>query len=442
MELKRSTSGRSIPSLAQPPALNAEAEGALTASPESATNVSGETPTTSSPEEVKSAAATEDLPTPPDTPGPDVEAAIAADSVNPQDHEDSSAAAEPALGLAAQENAAEPTLANVRTISYHDDADVNIKVLEKSGTEVIYSVCSSVLQTASPVWKQVVASEARTSLNMTSDPCFGLGLLLSIAHYRFRNVPRVVDVAELYDIASTAEKYQAKNLLVPFVKSWLTETDFLAASTTSAKSAEQVLVAGGILGQIEWLTQLVSHCACNASLGADGTLLDSEGQPWSARPIASEIIDLIADVRLAAIAQIIKVVSDPVSKLLSPQSYPEEQISYCQAQSADESVREECEQLQLGSAIMGLTKVGLWPAPDPSRVKSSPVDLARSYAAVKMRRYLTPGFRFQENVDAEDPHGKCGFGHQVEIDKVLSSRTKLTAGIIEKLESHAKELGL
>lgn len=438
LELKRTPSGRSIPALAQTSTITVEAERVLSSSPKSATLSLGAAARTSSPEETKSSGATEDLPTPPDTPGPSTDAATTEENTAEPEECGDSETAENAKSIPA----AEPDLPDVKKVAYHEDADINITVKESNGDEAVYAVCSSVLQTASRIWKQNVQAQAASTIDMTPDPAFGLNVLFSIAHYKFQDLPQALDVGQLYDVAFVAEKYQTTTLLVPFVKSWLAEKDFPDAIGGSPSSTDKVLVAGWVLGQAQWLARLVSQCANNARLGTDGTLLDSEGKPWNAQPISSELLDLIAAVRQDAISQIIKVVSDPVSKLLSPQSYPGEQIRYCNAQAADESVREECEQLQLGSAIMGLTKARLWPPPEASRIDASPVELARAYAGVKMRRYLTPGLRFQDDEAVEDTHAQCGFGHQAEIDKILSRPAELTASLIQELVGRAKLSGV
>lgn len=389
----------------------------------------GEAAGAKSPEDIKSS--TEDLPTPPDTPGPSTEAATTNEAT--EDPAESAEADASDVVKDEPEAPAKPEAPAVKKVAYHEDADLEIKVRESDGEEAVYAVCSRALETASRVWKQGVPSE------MESDSAFALSVIFSIAHYKFQNVPQRLSDGELYDVALATEKSQTTSLLVPFVRNWLAET---TSTDSFPNGADKTLVAGWVLGQAQWVSRALSQCAYNASITADGTLLDSEGKPWNAQPVPSEVLDLIASVRLAAVTQIIKAVSDPVSKLLSPQSYPDEEIRYCHAQTSDESVREECEELQLGSAIMGLTKARLWPPPEASRIKTSPAELARAYTSVKIRRYLTPGLRFQEGEAAEDTHAQCGFGHQAEIEKTLNQPAQLTPGVVQELETRAKRSGV
>lgn len=423
--LQRTASGRSIPALTQTSAVTVEAERASSSS-RSASLSLGDATQTKAPADPKSANVTaasskaaEDLPTPPDTPGHSTDT-----------HE---TVVEPAV---------ETELPDVKKIQFHELADLDIKVQEPNGDDVIYSVRSSVLENASRVWRESNTSQATDAANLVSDPAFGLGVFFSIAHYKFQDLPQRLNIDELADVAAVAEKYQTMHLLSPFIKAWVAATKF--PDTSSPKAAEKILVTAWSLGQTQWLATAISQCAYNASIGADGKLLDSDGNPWDSQLVPSDVLELISAVRLDAIERIVKAVSAPVHKLLDSQSYPDEDTRYCHAEAADESVREECEQLQLGSAIMGLTKAKLWPAPEASRVKKSPVELALQYASIRMRRFQTPGLRFKEEETAEDTHAQCGFGHQDEIEKILDLATSahLSSQLIKQLQLRAKASGV
>lgn len=385
----------------------------------------------------------EDLPTPPQTPGhSSVEAATTSGETGGNE--------EAALGTGetqteeAPEEAQEP---DVKKVSYHDDADLNVKVRESDGADVIYSVRACVLESASAVWKQSLASSepttttTTTTLDLVSDPAPGLDVIFSIAHYKFQSLPQRVSEAELHDIALVAEKYQTLHLLPPFIKNWLSSLGTPAA--TGDDDAHKLLLTGWILGHAQWFSTALAHTAHTASLASDGTtLLDGRGRPWHEQAVSPAVVALLAATRAAAIERIIAAVSTPMHKLLNPERYPDEDTRYCLAgDDADEAMREECEQLQLGSAIMGLTKARLWPAPEAARIRASPVELARAYRDVRMRRYQTPGLRFQEG-DVKDVHAKCGLGHHVEIEAILGEPAVLSAGLVQDLEVRAKQSGV
>ncbi|KAJ4385457.1 hypothetical protein N0V93_009885 [Gnomoniopsis smithogilvyi] len=418
-ELKRSASGRSIPALAQTSTITAEAEAVLSASPKSASSSLGEATQKASDKNTE-AIPSEGLPTPPQTPG------------------HSSVEAAPAAGeTQAEEAPEEPEVPVVKKVSYHDDADLQVAVRESDGVDAIYSVRASVLESASTVWKQTLSSQPSTTLDLVADPAPGLDAIFSIAHYKFQTLPQQVSEAELHDIALVAEKYQTLHLLPPFIKGWL------ASVGTPAADADKLLVTAWSLGHAQWFSTALAHAAHAASLAADGTtLLDSEGKPWSAQPVSPAVVELLAATRAAAVERIIHAVSTPMHRLLNPERYPDEDTRYCVAgEDVDEAVREECEQLQLGSAIMGLTKARLWPAPEPARIRAAPLDLARAYREVRMRRYQTPGLRFQEG-DVKDVHAQCGLGHHGQIEAVLREQAVPSAGLFEDLAARAKLAGV
>ncbi|CAN8102006.1 unnamed protein product [Discula destructiva] len=405
-ELKRTASGRSIPAIPQTPLLSGDAEGVMSSSPKSL--VVGDAA-----KEISS----EDLPTPPQTPGQSSANDAAAETNEPP----------------SEETVPEAELPSVKKVSYHEDADLDVSVQEADGVDAIYSVRASALQNASLAWKQSMTSET-PAFDLTSDPAPGLDVIFSIAHYKFEDVPQEVDGNQIHDIVFVAEKYQTLHLLLPFLKGWL------ASLAGPSENAEKALVTGWILGQAEWFSQAVSQVANSASVSTDGTLLDAEGRPWHEKRVSSEVIELIAATRASTIERIIKAVTTPMTKLLNPEVYPEETIRYCHAPEEDAAIREECEQLQLGSAIMGLTKARLWPAPEASRIRASPVELASAYKDVRMRRYQTPGLRFQEE-EVKDAHADCGFGHHGEIESILSEPATLTDAVVRDLQTRAERCG-
>lgn len=325
-----------------------------------------------------------------------------------------------------------------KTILYHEDADFHIRVQETDGTNAIYSVRSSTLDSISYVWKEELASHASKTYQ-SSDPAYGLDVIFSIAHYKFHDVPRIPSIGNLYDVALVAEKFQTIHLLVPFIKGWIAGLPSQITDPGAAVDEDKTLVTGWLLGQADWFSKILSNCAYNAHIGDDGKLLDSEGKPWGEQLVSDDVVEIIAATRLAAIENIIKAVSEPVQKLLNPQYYPEEEIRYCHAPE-DDAAREDCEQLQLGSAIMGLTKAKLWPPPEPTRVSVSPVQLANAYGDVRIRRHQEPGLRFREG-EGDDKHARCGFGHREEIESILATPAQLSTSVVKDLHVRAKRSG-
>ncbi|KAI3398939.1 hypothetical protein diail_8262 [Diaporthe ilicicola] len=446
--LKKTDSSRSIPAATQTSAVTAEAQRPLGSSPPG--------PHASSSTEALQKLATGDikspgeplensdgLPTPPDTPGPSTAAIAAAEEAIDESSIEENGTREADPESTSPTSIDEPTESSVpeadKKILYHEEADLHIKVQETGGATAIYSVRSSTLEGASRIWKQDIASHPSKTYESV-DPAYGLDVIFSIAHYKFHDVPQRPSLSNLYDVAVVAEKYQTMHLLAPFIKGWVAEVPSEVTVAGAAVEEDRTLVAGWLLGQAQWFSKILSNCAYNTQIGADGQLLDSEGKPWSGQPVSEDVLEVIAATRLAAIESIIKAVSTPVQKLLNPQYYPDEEIRYCLAPE-DDAAREDCEQLQLGSAIMGLTKAKLWPPPEPARIKVSPVQLANSYGDVRIRRHQEPGLRFKEGETVDDNHAKCGFGHREEIENILATPAQMSAKVVNELVIKAKRSG-
>ncbi|GKT51316.1 uncharacterized protein ColSpa_11497 [Colletotrichum spaethianum] len=333
-----------------------------------------------------------------------------------------------------------------KKISYHEDADLHIKVRDSNGTVIVYSVRSAALASASRVWKDFLAKNTATVVELQSaaDTVSGLDVLFSIAHFKFHELPTMPNVGELYDLALASDKYAATHLLVPFMKDWVVALNRHVLMAGARNDEDKTLVLSWVFGEARWFSRVLAKAAYKSRVGTDGTLLDSKGHPWKEQPISDEVISMLAATRAEAVEKVIKAVSNPVHRLLNPSCYPGEEIRYCHA-GTDDGTAEDCEQLLLGSAIMGLTKSKLWPPPEPAKIKVSAVDLARAYSDVRIRRYQTPGLRFRdsmpEGAPVEDPHAKCGFGHREVIEKILNTPAKMASSVVGQLITRAKKSG-
>ncbi|GKT84001.1 nuclear pore protein [Colletotrichum tofieldiae] len=333
-----------------------------------------------------------------------------------------------------------------KKVSYHEDADLHVKVRESNGAVVVYSVRSAALVSASRVWKDLLAKNnaAVIELQSAADTANGLDVLFSIVHFKFHELPTMPNVGDLYDVALASDKYDATHLLVPFMKDWVVALNRHVLMAGARNDEDKTLVLSWVFGEARWFSRVLAKAAYKSRVGADGTLLDSKGRPWKEQPVSDEVISMLATTRAEAVEKIIKAVSNPVHRLLNPSCYPGEEIRYCHA-GTDDGTAEDCEQLLLGSAIMGLTKSKLWPPPEPAKIKVSAIDLARAYSEVRIRRYQTPGLRFRdsmpEGAPVEDPHAKCGFGHREILEKILNTPAKMASSVVGQLITRAKKSG-
>ncbi|KAJ0160227.1 hypothetical protein CTA2_8344 [Colletotrichum tanaceti] len=472
--MKRSDSSRSIPSLVQSNNGDAETPRPMTAMPgREKSFLDNKEPAVASVAEEKTAptTTTTTVPEERETPvaaAPDAAAATAEIQPAEDDAQDSSSEDEDDEKNAAETR--EPQGAQLATrvailparpatpeadkrISYHEDADLHVRVREANGAVVVYSVRAAALASASRVWKDLLATNANADaalpvpvldLHSAADTASGLDVLFSIAHFKFHELPAMPNVGELYDLALAADKYAATHLLVPFMKDWVVALNRHVLMAGARNDEDKTLVLGWVFGEARWFGRVLAKAAFHSRVGPDGALLDAKGRPWSHQPVSDEVVALLAAARADAVEKIIRAVSNPVHRLLNPSCYPGEEVRYCHA-GTDDGTAEDCEQLLLGSAIMGLTKSKLWPPPEPAKIKVSAVDLARAYADVRIRRYQTPGLRFRESLPegapVEDPHAKCGFGHREVLDRILNTPAKMPAGVVRQLIARAKKSG-
>ncbi|KAK1502042.1 hypothetical protein CTAM01_05480 [Colletotrichum tamarilloi] len=333
-----------------------------------------------------------------------------------------------------------------KRISYHEDSDLHIKVRDSNGSLIVYSVRSAALASASRVWKELLANNTSSVIELQSpaDTASGLDVLFSIAHFKFHELPTMPNVGDLYDLALASDKYAATHLLVPFMNDWVIALNRHVLMAGARNDEDKTLVLSWVFGEARWFSRVLAKAAYKSRVGPDGALQDSKGRPWKDQPISDEVIRMLTATRAEAIDKIIKAVSNPVHRLLNPSCYPGEEIRYCHAGTED-GTAEDCEQLLLGSAIMGLTKSKLWPPPEPAKIKVSAVDLARAYGEVRIRRYQTPGLRFRdssaEGAPVDDPHAKCGFGHREVIEKILNTPAKMASSVVGQLITRAKKSG-
>ncbi|KAK1969642.1 hypothetical protein LY78DRAFT_333638 [Colletotrichum sublineola] len=460
--MKRSDSARSIPSLVQSTNGDAEATRPMTAMPGREKNFLDNEPAVTSAADENAKAATAEKETS-SGPGASVKAASVAETAQTAEGDADDSSSEDEDDGKNETQAKEPQGAQLATrvavlpprpatpeadkkVSYHEDADLHIKVREPNGAVAVYSVRSAVLSSASRVWKELLAENtaAVVELKSTADTAYGLDVLFSLAHYKFHELPTMPNVGDLYDIALASDKYAVTHLLVPFMKDWVVALNRHVLMAGARNDEDKTLVLSWVFGEARWFSRVLAKAAYKSRVGADGKLLDSRGRPWDEQPISDEVISMLAATRAEAVEKIIKAVSNPVHRLLNPSCYPGEEIRYCHA-GTDDGTAEDCEQLLLGSAIMGLTKGKLWPPPEPTKIKVSAVDLARAYCEVRIRRYQTPGLRFRdstaESTPVEDPHAKCGFGHREVIEKILNTPAKMASGVVGQLITRAKKSG-
>jgi hypothetical protein len=114
-------------------------------------------------------------------------------------------------------------------VSYHAEADTYIRIRDAEGNGLYYKVCSALVAAASPTLKTIIhgpaASVSRNGKLVFDvadfgNDSFGLDLVLSIIHYKFKEIPSRPDVDQLYGLAKVVEKCDCAHLLAGYMEKW------------------------------------------------------------------------------------------------------------------------------------------------------------------------------------------------------------------------------
>ncbi len=136
--------------------------------------------------------------------------------------------------------AAEPEKQSGNTVSYHQNADIFIRVGESAGTAQHYKVSFAVVAAASPTLinvlnaqKPMVSRSGKLVYDLADlgTESHGLDIVLSVIHYKFHEIPSRPDVDLLCSIARVVEKFNCAHLLVPFMEKWCVPACLCATAT-------------------------------------------------------------------------------------------------------------------------------------------------------------------------------------------------------------------
>lgn len=137
-----------------------------------------------------------------------------------------------------------------KTVRFHRDGDMFVKVREDDGKIVFYEVVSSCLAAASPVWRKVIYGGAQSrpetghwTLNMLEDDHFALFVIFKIVHYHYYDMPKRPDVSRFYKIALVAEKYDCTHLFVPYMKEWIGDLNWHVIMANEHNDDDKTLVS-------------------------------------------------------------------------------------------------------------------------------------------------------------------------------------------------------
>ncbi|KAH6842635.1 hypothetical protein B0I37DRAFT_436308 [Chaetomium sp. MPI-CAGE-AT-0009] len=327
-------------------------------------------------------------------------------------------------------------------VSYHQDAELYLQVRNSAGTSIQCKVVSALIVAASPKlsdlldnFKPIKTADGKLIVQLTdeADSFDGLDIVLSIIHYKFHEIPDRPDVDQLYSIARVAKKYDCGHLLVPYMEKWMAGLDWHLVMKGDAHDNDKTLFLAWVFGEGRWFTRMLSKAAHKATLADDGTLLDACGRPWEDQGLPADILELIKQTRHDSLAEIVRVVDEPLRELMTGDN---ETLDYCRSKDADMGLKQSCQHLQLGSLMTSLSTNRLLPFPIAEEYKGSVADLAKKVRAMKVARFKVPG-----TPPHLDSHSNCGIDYEEVVDGVMRQEPQLTVDIITQLKLHAQKCG-
>ncbi|KAF9880650.1 hypothetical protein CkaCkLH20_01692 [Colletotrichum karsti] len=239
-----------------------------------------------------------------------------------------------------------------------------------------FRVCSRTMARVSPVFDRMLHGsfvEAKPTTNSDStaidwvvelreDKPDTFELFASIAHAKFRQVPRSLPIDRLYDLTVLTHYYDATPMLTPWLQNWV----------TGIGETPDVGVNGLLMPKLLWISwelghkQLFESTARRMVMECRGTGEEIELEGLSTPP---DIIERIKSVRTQTIQSIMDLFRDLAERLITV----DEGERWCRH--AMYMGPHRCESMILGSMTFCLTRAGLWPIPDAADVEDSVVTL-------------------------------------------------------------------
>lgn len=134
-----------------------------------------------------------------------------------------------------------------KMVSYHQNADLYIRIREPTGTALHFKVCFTLIAAAAPALsgllnsrKPIVTSGGKVVFDLADwgSESDGLDVVLSIIHYKFHEIPNRPDVDLLYSIAQLTEKFNCAHLLVPYMEKWCVTLTAVSSSQLRCRETD------------------------------------------------------------------------------------------------------------------------------------------------------------------------------------------------------------
>ncbi|KAK4237317.1 hypothetical protein C8A03DRAFT_34730 [Achaetomium macrosporum] len=319
-------------------------------------------------------------------------------------------------------------------VSYHEDADMFIRISELEGVKVVYKACSALVAAASPTLKSLIDSKKHSlpadgelvlDVADFGNDSYGLGIVLSIIHYKFHEIPTRPDVDQLYGIARVVERCDCAHLLVPYMEKWVAGLNWHIVMKDEQNDDEKTLYLAWAFGEARYFARMLPKVAHRATLSDTGVLVDTHGRPWHDQGLPLAVVELIAKTRYDCLAKVMNSIDKPLRALMGG---GQAAMKFCRSRDAD--------QQQLGSLMSALAAAGLFPFPAVEKCHISVVEAVKDLEEIKVGRFKMP-----HTLPHLDSHIGCGIRHKEVIKSAMNEDIPLTHWISQQLIARARKSG-
>ncbi|KAK4034859.1 hypothetical protein C8A01DRAFT_38683 [Parachaetomium inaequale] len=327
-------------------------------------------------------------------------------------------------------------------VSYHQHAELYLRVRDSAGGFILCKVVSALIAAASPALSDLLDlskplkgrdGKLVVEVGGLGNNPYGMDIVLSIIHHKYHDIPNRPDVDQLYSIAQVVEKYDCSHLLVAYMEKWVAGLDWHIVMKKDDNDDDKTLFLTWVFGEARWFARMLSKVAYKATLDGAGVLLDAGGQPWKDQGFPPVILDLITKTRNDCVTKIVRAIEEPLRELMSGDK---DNLKFCRTKDANLELKQSCQHLQLGSLMSALATAGLLPFPKASEYRGSVADLAEKVRAIKVARFKLPGVP-----PHLDGHNNCGIEHEEAVDSAMREDAQLTPEVINQLKLRAQKSG-
>ncbi|KAI0408519.1 hypothetical protein F4802DRAFT_416373 [Xylaria palmicola] len=327
---------------------------------------------------------------------------------------------------------------------FHPDFDLIVTVQAPGGTPVIYRVCASALSVASPVWRNMLYMDAKRSadsedvkdqdllqtMELNGDQ-EAISLLFRIIHYDYYHVPKEPTLDQLFELCKSACEYQCAHILNPWAGRWTARLADFVEKPDCFSECHKALHIAWTLGDMKLYRDAIDALIVSAKINPNGKIVNTDGHALEDMLISRDLLEIILKARASTVEGILEAVKKPIDILSSGER--SKRSPYCKVGRDTQA----CEVMMLGSIIPALTRVRLFPVPEPEKFTGSIDTLKYTLDGIKTIPYV--GKEWLPHMS----HESCNLGFGKSVMACLTRMmVPLSVGIMSWMSEQAMKCGI